>query len=66
VTPINTGNARRRPARRGASTFVPWQVFLRTKWASVDLTIQARYPTFGSTYAIGAHHDAARTPDTPR
>jgi hypothetical protein len=34
VTPINTGNARRKPARRGAATFVPLKEWARSGWAS--------------------------------
>jgi hypothetical protein len=34
VTPINTGNARRRPARRGAATFVPYASWVTSAWAS--------------------------------
>jgi hypothetical protein len=34
VTPFNTGNARRRPARRGAATFVPYVTWLKSGWAS--------------------------------
>lgn len=34
VTPINTGNARRKPARRGAVTFVPLTEWIRTGWES--------------------------------
>lgn len=34
VTPINTGNARRAPARRGAATFVPYSVWQQSGWAS--------------------------------
>lgn len=34
VTPINTGNARRKPARRGAATFVPLAEWMRSGWAS--------------------------------
>ena len=34
VTPINTGNARRKPARRGAATFVPFAEWIRSGWAS--------------------------------
>jgi hypothetical protein len=34
VTPINTGNARRRPARRGAATFVPYAAWATSAWAS--------------------------------
>jgi len=34
VSPINTGNARRRPARRGAATFVPYTQWVDTGWAS--------------------------------
>ena len=34
VTPINTGNARRRPARRGAATFVSYAAWGTSAWAS--------------------------------
>jgi hypothetical protein len=34
LTPINTGNARRKPARRGAATFVPFAEWVSTGWAS--------------------------------
>ena len=34
LTPINTGNARRRPARRGTATFVPYTTWLSSAWAS--------------------------------
>ena len=34
VTPINTGNARRRPAWRGAATFVPYAAWITSAWAS--------------------------------
>jgi hypothetical protein len=34
VTPINTGNARRKPAVRGAATFVPYATWLKSGWAS--------------------------------
>jgi hypothetical protein len=34
LTPFNTGNARRRPALRGAATFVPYRTWLETAWAS--------------------------------
>jgi hypothetical protein len=34
ITPINTGNARRQPARRGAATFVPFAEWIRSGWAS--------------------------------
>jgi hypothetical protein len=33
VSPINTGNARRRPARRGAATFVPYSEWVELGWA---------------------------------
>lgn len=32
VTPINTGNARRHPARRGAATFVPFAAWVKSGW----------------------------------
>jgi hypothetical protein len=34
LTPINTGNARRRPTRRGAATFVPYAAWVTSAWAS--------------------------------
>jgi hypothetical protein len=34
LTPINTGNARRRPAQRGAATFVPYSVWAESGWMS--------------------------------
>lgn len=34
LTPINTGNARRRPARRGAATFVPYAAWATSAWTS--------------------------------
>src|SRR5215470_15728122 len=34
LTPINTGNARRKPALRGAATFVPYSVWVNTSWLS--------------------------------
>lgn len=34
LTPINTGNARRKPALRSAATFVPYSVWMNTAWLS--------------------------------
>jgi hypothetical protein len=34
LSPINTGNARRKPAVRGHSTFVPYGVWLESGWSS--------------------------------
>jgi hypothetical protein len=34
VIPINTGNARRKPARRGAATFVPLAEWVKSGWTS--------------------------------
>lgn len=34
LPPMNTGNARRRPALRGRQTFVPYSIWLQTGWAS--------------------------------
>ncbi|HTK86985.1 MAG TPA: hypothetical protein VL329_04600 [Nitrospiraceae bacterium] len=34
LSPINTGNARRKPAVRGYSTFVPYGVWLQSGWSS--------------------------------
>ena len=47
LTPINTGNARRRPARRGAATFVPYAAWVTSAWASerASLGISERPPS---------------------
>jgi hypothetical protein len=42
LTPINTGNARRKPALRGAATFVPYNVWLDTLWLSEAQALGAR------------------------
>src|SRR5262244_806208 len=42
VTPINTGNARRKPALRGAATFVPYSVWADTAWLSEALALGTR------------------------
>ena len=34
VSPINTGNARRRPAKRGQATFVPYDRWISDRWTS--------------------------------
>jgi hypothetical protein len=34
LTPINTGNARRRPAQRGLQTFVPYRTWIESGWTS--------------------------------
>ncbi|MGH8672623.1 MAG: DUF7002 family protein [Burkholderiales bacterium] len=34
VTPINTGNARRRPTLRASETFVPYPMWLKSAWSS--------------------------------
>jgi hypothetical protein len=34
LTPINTGNARRKPARRGIETFVPYSIWIESRWVS--------------------------------
>jgi hypothetical protein len=39
VTPFNTGNARRRPARRGRATFVPYSTWTKTRWAHESATL---------------------------
>ena len=38
VSPINTGNARRRPARRGRDTLVPYQTWLEHGWPTGQRT----------------------------
>jgi hypothetical protein len=42
VTPINTGNARRRPARRGAGTFVSHASWLKSRWESESAALGTR------------------------
>jgi len=42
VTPINTGNARRQPARRGVATFVPYATWATTGWASEAAALGGR------------------------
>lgn len=34
LAPINTGNARRKPAMRGRQTFVPYKTWLESRWTS--------------------------------
>lgn len=34
LSPINSGNARRRPAVRGLPTFVPYETWIESRWAS--------------------------------
>ena len=64
LTPINSGNARRRPATRGRATFVPYQSFVESGWRSeaeelgtkprprshqpVELTVLDRVPDVAS------------------
>lgn len=47
LTPINTGNARRRPAKRGPATFVPYEAWITSAWASEAASIgtQVRPPS---------------------
>lgn len=32
LTPFNTGNSKRKAARRGKSTFVPYNIFIKKRW----------------------------------
>ncbi|GLV60481.1 hypothetical protein KDH_73000 [Dictyobacter sp. S3.2.2.5] len=80
VTPINTGNARRRPARRGAATFVPYETWVTSAWASeainlgttprpsshppVELTVVGSIPDI-MQFVIGVQHLAPGQPFTP-
>ena len=47
VTAINTGNARRRPALRGRSSFVPYEAWRREGWSreAAGLGTRARLPS---------------------
>ena len=42
VTPFNTGSARRKPARRGAATFVPVRAWMRSGWESEAVALGGR------------------------
>nr|BBH87368.1 hypothetical protein KTC_21190 [Thermosporothrix sp. COM3] len=42
LTPINTGNARRLPAKRGAASFVPYTAWLASGWASEAAALDTR------------------------
>jgi len=75
LSPINTGSARRRPARRGAATFVPLDEWLQSGWASetaalgtsprrkshppVELTVHGCIPDIAS-FTLNVNHLAAR------
>lgn len=41
-SPFNSGNARRAPARRGRSTFVPYEEWLRSGWAAETSAVGSR------------------------
>ena len=43
LTPINTGNARRKPALRGRATFVPYTTWLDAGWRSEAEALGTRY-----------------------
>lgn len=42
LTPINTGNARRRAAPRGRATFVPYATWLESGWAGEAAALDTR------------------------
>jgi hypothetical protein len=42
LTPINTGNARRLPAKRGAATFVPYATWAASGWTSEATALGTR------------------------
>jgi hypothetical protein len=42
LSPINTGNARRRPAKRGRCTFVPYAVWIESGWSSETQGVNSR------------------------
>jgi len=54
VTPINTGNARRKPARRGVATFVPLAEWVRSGWES-------EAEALGMPARKGSHHPVELT-----
>ncbi|MEA1672834.1 DUF7002 family protein [Nitrospirillum sp. BR 11163] len=47
LSPINSGNARRRPARRGKDTFVPYSRWLRQGWPTGQRTRPPAEVLFG-------------------
>jgi hypothetical protein len=42
LSPINTGNARRRPAKRGRCTFVPYSVWIESGWSNETQGVNSR------------------------
>lgn len=80
VTPINTGNARRLPAKRGAASFVPYTKWLDCWWISeasalgtrirpyshqpVELTVSRPIPDV-MRFVIGVQELAPGQPFTP-
>ncbi|HEU5080479.1 MAG TPA: hypothetical protein VFT72_14810 [Opitutaceae bacterium] len=42
LTPINTGNARRQPAKRSTATFVPYAEWQKTAWATESAALGVR------------------------
>ena len=42
LTPINTGNARRQPAKRGAATFIPYTTWQASGWDSEAAALGTR------------------------
>ena len=63
LTPINTGNARRRLARRGTATFVPYGQWLESAWANESAALGTpprprSHPPAELTVA-GSIHDVA-------
>ena len=81
LTPINTGNARRRPARRGMATFVPYATWVRSGWTSeatslgtpvrpsshppVELTVAGSIPDL-MQFVVGVQQLAPEQPFTPQ
>lgn len=71
LSPINSGNTRRKPALRGQSTFVPYTVWSESGWGSeavglgmgtrarshrpVELTVGGAVPDI-MNYVVGVHH----------
>ena len=42
LSPINSGNARRKPAVRGEATFVPYAEWLKSRWSSEAVGLRTR------------------------
>jgi hypothetical protein len=61
VSPINSGNARRKAARRGRDTFVPYRMWLRQGWPTGQRTRPPAECLFGCVIPVQAPYLVAIT-----